>query len=560
MKYIHKVKHPDLSLIISKQKMAIVTDIKLRDNKINFMELMDDGIDEEKCKKMGVDSSRLVSKKGYIYSGINVGTTRSINKFDFYNKRNEFLQYEEWNENTKYIPILKVKKIPELNYIKKYGEPEYIDGFIWKSSDEFEKDVMGREIHKYEEFNTGIMTRLKDNTSVLSFLCMYPIDINPYWGCSHGCLYCYVKSVCGYYGLYTEKGIPSNFEQIKKQFYDGLHTNKDNLLSNLIRKRYPVQIGVNTDPFQSCEEEFKITKKILNLLVTEDYCFGMITKNPTLACKPEYLKLMSESNVLLNVSIPFYDNKVASKIEPNIPLPKDRIKAVKKLADNGVHVTIRVAPVMLGLNCNIDGSISPKHEYDKFFEELHEAGAKVVKTSEFRRSLRTDKSIYDVFGLDYNKIHRISWEQYVGWYVSKGFANPITYVRYCKQIRPLADKHKLTLATHCFDKRVDSATVGCCPTDGFPEEKLKKLKRHGVSVVTLYQLVKQKGRIDLKDIKENFNIENWDAVVKKWRAGFWAKRIFNMNQNGDVATIDEDTSMSETFYEYFEGLKTKQKK
>ena len=544
---------PDISLILQGSKKAIVTDKKLESTELKFLEILDIGISEEKCKKMNIDVSKLVSKEGYIYCGINIGTARKISKSDFYNKRHEFLQFDEWNEDMMYIPVLKVKKIPEINYIEKYGEPDDIDGFVFKTSEEFEADVMGRDIKGKDirEFNTGIMTRLKDNTSILAFACIYPININPYWGCGFGCIYCYVRFVCGYYGMFTEKGIPANFQNIENEIHMGLHTNKDNILSNLIRKKYPIQIGVNTDPFQYCEEEYKITLKIIDLLNKEKYPFNIITKNPIMASEGEYLRILSEASVLFHVSIPFRNDELAKKMEPNAPSPTDRIKAIKKLVDNGIDVTVRMYPMMVGLNCNMDGSIKG-HGYEEFVQELSDCGVSTVMTNTFRRSKSTDSKIKQVTGIDYSKVYEDKWVETYGSKIYTSYLEPITYIRFCKELRKLVvDKHNMLYSPHhCMDLSLFKTGSVCCPIDKLPEEKRKLWKNlHGISVPRLYNILqKEEGKtINFDGIKKHFQFENEEAMEKYWKSDDMCNRSFNWFRDGDNLRLDEDSMTDNVF-------------
>ena len=86
-------------------------------------------------------------------------------------------------------------------------------------------------------------------------------SINPYRGCSHGCVYCFARPTHAYLGL--SPGL--DFET--KLFY------KDNavelLRAELSKRNYrckTIALGINTDGWQPLERRMEVTRSVLTVL------------------------------------------------------------------------------------------------------------------------------------------------------------------------------------------------------------------------------------------------------------------------------------------------------
>src|SRR6202046_2160751 len=86
-------------------------------------------------------------------------------------------------------------------------------------------------------------------------------SINPYRGCSHGCVYCFARPTHAYLGL--SPGL--DFET--KLFYkaDAVKI----LEAELAKRSYvckPIALGINTDGYQPLEKKLEVTRGILAVL------------------------------------------------------------------------------------------------------------------------------------------------------------------------------------------------------------------------------------------------------------------------------------------------------
>src|SRR5258708_27083092 len=99
-------------------------------------------------------------------------------------------------------------------------------------------------------------------------------SINPYRGCSHGCVYCFARPTHAYLGL--SPGL--DFET--KLFYkaDAVKI----LEAELAKPKYvckPIALGINTDGYQPLEKRLEITRGILGVLARCRHPVTIVTKS-----------------------------------------------------------------------------------------------------------------------------------------------------------------------------------------------------------------------------------------------------------------------------------------
>ncbi len=166
--------------------------------------------------------------------------------------------------------------------------------------------------------------------------------VNPYRGCEFGCKYCYAR----YAHEFMELRDPQQFERkiYAKRFNPALFRAE---LSK-VKPGQSLWIGTATDPYQPAERRYGITRKILEAIAKErGLKIGITTKSDLISRDAALLKAISEHNVAhVNLTITTMDEKLARLIEPLAPRPALRLNAVRKLAAQGVGVTVLGNPVM----------------------------------------------------------------------------------------------------------------------------------------------------------------------------------------------------------------------
>src|ERR1700728_5049116 len=99
-------------------------------------------------------------------------------------------------------------------------------------------------------------------------------SINPYRGCSHGCVYCFARPTHAYLGL--SPGL--DFET--KLFYKADAAIL--LEAELAKRKYickPIALGINTDGYQPLEKRLRVTRGILAVLARCRHPVTIVTKS-----------------------------------------------------------------------------------------------------------------------------------------------------------------------------------------------------------------------------------------------------------------------------------------
>ncbi|HTV80055.1 MAG TPA: PA0069 family radical SAM protein [Steroidobacteraceae bacterium] len=187
-------------------------------------------------------------------------------------------------------------------------------------------------------------------------------SINPYRGCSHGCVYCFARPSHAYLGL--SPGL--DFET--RLFY------KDNavelLRAELGRRGYrckPIALGINTDGWQPLEREMKVSRSVLAVLAECRHPVTIVTKSTLILRDLDLLQdLAREQLVSVMVSVTSLDAAMKRTLEPRAAAPLARLKVVEQLAAAGVPVGVLIAPVIPALT---------DHELEHIMEAAKAAGA-----------------------------------------------------------------------------------------------------------------------------------------------------------------------------------------
>ena len=174
-------------------------------------------------------------------------------------------------------------------------------------------------------------------------------SINPYRGCYHSCAYCYAA------GEFWRQGFPEYFPETQSHFKRILvKTNiADVLKTELIRKQpHTIYIGTVTDPYQPCEGTKGITRDILEVLsYLPPREIHILTKGTLILRDIDILKELSKfSNIYVSFTITTLEPNHYKHIEPNAPVPWQRLKAMKKLSNIGINVGVMISPIMPGIN------------------------------------------------------------------------------------------------------------------------------------------------------------------------------------------------------------------
>ncbi|MDP4001915.1 PA0069 family radical SAM protein [Methylobacterium sp. NEAU K] len=191
-----------------------------------------------------------------------------------------------------------------------------------------------------------------------------PFDrsINPYRGCEHGCIYCYARPTHAWLGL--SPGL---------DFESRIFTKPDaaRLLAREIGapgyRPQTIALGTATDPYQPVEREHRITRAVLEVLRETHHPVGITTKSDLVLRDLDILAEMAALNlVLVAVSLPTLDRRLARLLDPRAPGPDKRLAAMRRLSEAGVPVMVNLSPIIPGLT---------DHEIEAILARARESGA-----------------------------------------------------------------------------------------------------------------------------------------------------------------------------------------
>lgn len=188
-------------------------------------------------------------------------------------------------------------------------------------------------------------------------------SINPYRGCSHGCVYCYARPSHSYVGL--SPGLDFETRLLYKKDAGKV------LEGELARPGYvcrPITLGANTDPYQPIERRMRVTRDIMEVLARCRHPVTIITKSALVLRDLDLLADLARDGLAgVAVSVTTLDVELKRVMEPQTASPHARLETVRKLNEAGVPAGVMVAPVI---------PVLTDHEMEGILEAAAAAGAR----------------------------------------------------------------------------------------------------------------------------------------------------------------------------------------
>ena len=162
-----------------------------------------------------------------------------------------------------------------------------------------------------------------------------PLATNPYKGCGHGCLYCYVPAV-------TKQPRPAfNAGAILRPgFLDGVRADARKYQAAGIRDQ--VMLSFSTDPYHLGDTT--PTRQTLEILIEHGLAFCTLTKGGTRALRD--IDLFRSDRDAFASTLTSLDDAFSQKWEPNAALPSDRIAALKRFHEAGIFTWVSLEPTL----------------------------------------------------------------------------------------------------------------------------------------------------------------------------------------------------------------------
>ena len=190
----------------------------------------------------------------------------------------------------------------------------------------------------------------------------FSVSLNPYRGCEHGCIYCFARPTHSYLGLSPGMDFESKiFAKVNAP---------EMLRRELAKPGYEPQsiaLGVNTDAYQPCERERKLTRRVLEVLQECQHPVGLITKSSLIERDIDILAPMAARRQAgVAVTLTTLDPAIARTLEPRAAAPARRLRTIRTLTEAGIPVAVSIAPII---------PFVTEPDIERILEAVKEAGA-----------------------------------------------------------------------------------------------------------------------------------------------------------------------------------------
>lgn len=109
----------------------------------------------------------------------------------------------------------------------------------------------------------------------------------------------------------------------------------------------PIALGVNTDAYQPCERQYRLTRRVLEVLHDSEHPVALITKSSLIERDIDLLAAMAaKGQAAVAVTITTLDRDIARTLEPRAAAPERRLRTIRALTDAGIPVGVSIAPVI----------------------------------------------------------------------------------------------------------------------------------------------------------------------------------------------------------------------
>ena len=170
--------------------------------------------------------------------------------------------------------------------------------------------------------------------------------INPYRGCRHACTYCYARPTHEFLGFDSGR----EFEQ---RVFAKVNA-PEVLRQELAKPKWQgeaIAIGTASDPYEPAESQYRLTRRILEVLIEFQNPVSITTKGVLVRRDVDVLRQLSQvADVQVVFSVGSIDDRTWKLMEPGAPRPMARLEAMQYLVENGVNAGIILAPLLPGIS------------------------------------------------------------------------------------------------------------------------------------------------------------------------------------------------------------------
>jgi DNA repair photolyase len=188
--------------------------------------------------------------------------------------------------------------------------------------------------------------------------------VNPYRGCSHGCVYCFARNTHTYLDLDAGRDFDTQIV-VKTNIAEVLRRE----LARPSWTRDHVAMGTNTDPYQRAEGRYRLMPGVITALARSGTPFSLLTKGTLLSRDlPLLTEAAGQVKVGISISLALLDAELHETLEPGAPTPQARLNLVRRIRAEGLSCGVLVAPILPYLT-------DSDEQLERLVGELSAAGA-----------------------------------------------------------------------------------------------------------------------------------------------------------------------------------------
>ena len=166
--------------------------------------------------------------------------------------------------------------------------------------------------------------------------------INPYRGCTHGCVYCFARNTHTYLDLDAGHDFDSQIV-VKINIAEVV-------ARELARPKWAhehVAMGTNTDPYQRAEGRYRLMPGVISALADSGTPFSILTKGTMLS---RDLGLLADAAtrvpVGVAISLALLSDDLHPALEPGTPSPRARLELIRRIRAAGLPCGVLLAPIL----------------------------------------------------------------------------------------------------------------------------------------------------------------------------------------------------------------------
>ncbi len=218
-------------------------------------------------------------------------------------------------------------------------------------------------------------------------LCTCPkkYTVDPYTGCEHRCIYCYITSyIKDPWRVRPKRDFLKLFERDLRR-----------------AERMPISMSNSSDPYPGMERDLRLTRGALNLMKRYDFPVLLLTKSDMVSRDAD---ILAEMKSVVALTITTFDDDLAKRIEPMAPPSERRLKALQSLVSKGVHTIVRLDPIIPYIN---DDSRS----LENMIKEFADIGVEQIISSTYKAKPDNFKRVTGVFKPMEEKLREIYYKE-----------------------------------------------------------------------------------------------------------------------------------------------------